>query len=295
MDNLVGQRFGRLVVIEQIAPYRYRCLCDCGNYVELPRCNLLSGHVKSCGCLVREDLTGKRFGMLTVLEFAESRRGNDGEKERFWKCQCDCGNITYVSTNSLKGGNTKSCGCLSGENLRANKKYNKYDFFENYVVGYTSNHNLPFYADIEDYNKIKDICWYDFKRGGMIVLLGAWVPTEKGDHKPGVPMHRFLGYKNCDHINRNELDNRKENLRPCNSTENARNRSKGSNNKSGFVGIWWDKEREKWQAFITIGKKRKHLGRYSNKEDAIIVRLKAEKEYFGEFAPQRHLFEQYGI
>ena len=38
-----------------------------------------------------------------------------------------------------------------------------------------------------------------------------------------------------------------------------------------------------------------HLGRFVNKEDAIVARLKAEKEYFGEFAPQRDLFVQCGI
>ncbi len=46
---------------------------------------------------------------------------------------------------------------------------------------------------------------------------------------------------------------------------------------------------------LEINKKKKHLGYFINKEDAIKARLIAEKEYFGEFAPQRHLFEQYEI
>lgn len=48
-------------------------------------------------------------------------------------------------------------------------------------------------------------------------------------------------------------------------------------------------------ARIVLDKKDIYLGRYSNKEDAIKARLEAEIKYFGEFAPQRHLFEQYGI
>ena len=48
-------------------------------------------------------------------------------------------------------------------------------------------------------------------------------------------------------------------------------------------------------ARIVLNKKDIYLGRYSNKEDAIKARLEAEIKYFGEFAPQRHLFEQYGI
>ena len=48
-------------------------------------------------------------------------------------------------------------------------------------------------------------------------------------------------------------------------------------------------------ARIVLNKKDIYLGRYSNKEDAIKARLEAEIKYFGEFAPQRHLFKQYGI
>ena len=50
-----------------------------------------------------------------------------------------------------------------------------------------------------------------------------------------------------------------------------------------------------WQVYISINKQRTHLGYFDNKEDAIKTRLKAEIKYYGEFAPQRHLFEQYNI
>jgi superfamily II DNA or RNA helicase len=52
------------------------------------------------------DLTGKRFGKLTVTKLTESRRG------RFWKCKCDCGRTSVVSTPHLVSGATKSCGCM---------------------------------------------------------------------------------------------------------------------------------------------------------------------------------------
>ena len=61
------------------------------------------------------------------------------------------------------------------------------------------------------------------------------------------------------------------------------------------IGVVYDRNREKWMARIVLNKKDIYLGRYSNKEDAIKARLEAEIKYFGEFAPQRHLFEQYGI
>ena len=58
------------------------------------------------------DLTGQRFGRLTAVAATERR---DGGGSVVWKCVCDCGKITYVSTNSLSSGRTKSCGCLQKE------------------------------------------------------------------------------------------------------------------------------------------------------------------------------------
>lgn len=55
-----------------------------------------------------EDLSGRRFGKLTVIDRAE----NVGNKIA-WNCICDCGNHAVVISNSLKTGNTKSCGCLA--------------------------------------------------------------------------------------------------------------------------------------------------------------------------------------
>jgi hypothetical protein len=52
-------------------------------------------------------MEGNKFGLLTVLHLREHRyRG-----QKVWVCLCDCGNTSEVRTNSLKSGNTKSCGC----------------------------------------------------------------------------------------------------------------------------------------------------------------------------------------
>lgn len=53
------------------------------------------------------DLTGQRFGKLTVLERTENIGTSAG-----WRCRCDCGKETVVRTASLRSGGTKSCGCL---------------------------------------------------------------------------------------------------------------------------------------------------------------------------------------
>ena len=57
------------------------------------------------------DLTGQRFGRLTVLRKAVSRKG----KQIRWLCQCDCGKISIVEGSSLRRKFTKSCGCLISE------------------------------------------------------------------------------------------------------------------------------------------------------------------------------------
>lgn len=128
---MIGRRFGRLTVIEQAEhksgeQYRYVCKCDCGNLVTVPGYSLRSGNTTSCGCYAREvrreiglsskgrksskaaDLKGQRFEYLFVLE----RAGSNKSGQALWKCLCNCGNITYVTTSKLKSGATVSCGCL---------------------------------------------------------------------------------------------------------------------------------------------------------------------------------------
>lgn len=54
-----------------------------------------------------KDLTGQKFGKLTVLEITNERRN----RQVVWKCQCECGNITYVVGQALRTGHTTTCGC----------------------------------------------------------------------------------------------------------------------------------------------------------------------------------------
>lgn len=126
--NLLGQRFGKLVVLEKTHKGRYiawRCQCDCGNEIIVITHNLLAGIVVSCGCYRKEnaaklfskDLTGQKFSELTVLGPTKERKNG----AIVWECQCSCGNKTYVQTGNLSSGHTKSCGHLNKNkpNLRS--------------------------------------------------------------------------------------------------------------------------------------------------------------------------------
>ena len=237
------------------------------------------------------DLTGQKFHKLTVI----SRAPNRG-RQTMWFCICDCGNEKTVGASHLKSGHTKSCGCYNVEkvaerNKNTKKKTNKYDLSGEYGIGWTSNTNKEFYFDLEDYDKIKEICWSEKIRDGFSMIQGYDIKS-----KCVVAMHVLLGYKDYDHIDRNELNNRKVNLRIATKRENSINRSLGKNNTSGVTGVRLYKPTNKWLA--TINKeKRKTIRLYygTSFEDAVVARLKAEKKYYGEFAPQQHLYKEYGI
>jgi len=61
------------------------------------------------------DLVGQRFGRLVVLEAA----GKNKHGQYIWKCECDCGKITFPVTDKLRKGYTKSCGCYGREKAAA--------------------------------------------------------------------------------------------------------------------------------------------------------------------------------
>lgn len=296
-SDLTGIRFGRLVVLGEDEP-RYKlgsdgynhkqtmwsCLCDCGSVKTISRMSLCYGNCNSCGCLNKEklhqrkkSLVGETFGTLTVVSEDES-------KNNYYLCKCSCENtnLVSVSASNLRSGGVLSCGCLKG---KSNKKYNTYDLYGNYGIGHDCN-NKEFYFDLEDYDKIKNYCWYiDDKNYVKTTFKGTTLKFHKV----------ITTYVLVDHINRNTVDNRKENLRDATYQENARNSSLAKNNKSGYTGVSWSKTMSKWESVIMVDRKRKVLGYFNNKEDAVKIRLQAEKEYFGEFSPQRHLFEEYGV
>ena len=63
------------------------------------------------------DMTGKKFGRLTVVEFDPNKKINN---KAYWICKCDCGNILSVRGQDLRQGKTKSCGCYMREKSSIN-------------------------------------------------------------------------------------------------------------------------------------------------------------------------------
>ena len=100
-----------------------------------------------------------------------------------------------------------------------------------------------------------------------------------------VLVHRLLTHAPetfvVDHINRNKRDNRLENLRITDKSENAFNSKTRVNNTSGVSGVWFRKDTNKWVAEIKKDYKKISLGCYATKEEAIEARKKVEEEIYG--------------
>lgn len=110
--NLTGKRFGKVIVLNQVQQHandkhtRWKFQCDCG-VVGDKTSNNFKKNVYCGKCYPQaRDLTGKKFGRLTVIAFSHKSKGS-----LHWKCICDCGNFKNVRSNLLKNGSISSCGC----------------------------------------------------------------------------------------------------------------------------------------------------------------------------------------
>lgn len=144
-DDLTGQHFGKLTVLERDFNYltkngkkprgsQWKCSCDCGGQITTSAKSLKKGTIISCGCVPKmmiaelgknslKDLSGKRFGKLTVIKrnTTYADENNIISKHTYWDCICDCGGKITTLGASLTQGLTISCGCITSvgeENIR---------------------------------------------------------------------------------------------------------------------------------------------------------------------------------
>ena len=193
VNDMIGKKFGRLTVIakdEELSNLKkvqhWICECECGTKKTVRGTALRAGEIKSCGCLQREksaeaaharveDLTGQKFGKLTVIE-----RDQSNMSQVFWICECECGNKKSISRQSLISGRTQSCGCINysiGEqniekilidnNIKYQRQYSFSDLPRRYFdfALFDENNNLLQLVEFDGpqhYNPIYD--WYDEKQ-----------------------------------------------------------------------------------------------------------------------------------
>lgn len=128
VEDLTGKQFGLWTVLyrdgekHKTRDIRWICECECGTVKSVLGKYLRTGKSISCGCSIKNDLTGQRFGKLTVLETIYNYEGYNRATH---KCECDCGNIVYIKGSQIY--KRKSCGCYitstANNSIGARKDY----------------------------------------------------------------------------------------------------------------------------------------------------------------------------
>ena len=230
-------------------------------------------------------IIGNVYGRWKVLEKIDKKGASK------YLCECSCKNKTrkIVFARHLKNGSSKSCGCFSVEKFIGRlKKYNKYDLTGSYGIGYTQK-NEKFVFDLDDYENIKEYMWNINNNG--------YVRSSRKNSDKTIYLHKLIMNNTnevIDHINNIRYDCRKLNLRKCTTQQNSFNKKLSKNSRTGIIGVNLRKTND-YVSRIRLNAEYINLGYFKNIDDAIYARLLAEKKYFGEFAPQKHLFEKYGV
>lgn len=258
-----GYRSGMLTAeyktdrIEQKSPV-WHCRCDCGGFTETTTKRLLSGAAKNCGCErvsnPRErDLTGQRFGKLTVLSRTEKRMDQGSV---VWLCQCDCGKQKEVSARRLIRGRVRSCGCLSDP---PPKDYVGKRFGRLTVMEYGGREYRRTEKSRATINLWK--CRCDCGKE-VLVPQSELQSGESGSCGCLMKERSQEALRLVDGTSVTILEGVKKGLR--------------STNKSGHTGVCLLKDGS-YQAYISFKKKRYYLGKYHDIKDAVRAREAAEK------------------
>lgn len=147
--------------------------------------------------------------------------------------------------------------------------------YENAIeVKMYGNNDLWTILDLEDFERFHDYKFYVIKGYAYVI------PDVKN-----IRLHKLIvDHLVVDHINQNKLDNRKANLRSATHSQNQINQSKRSDNTSGYKGVYWNKQKQKWVAQIKFNGRNKTLGQFNDIIEAAKVYDKAATELFGDFA-----------
>jgi len=263
-----------------------------------------------------KDLTGMRFGFLTVIRKTEQKKFG----VFLWECSCDCGKIAMLPANALTSGNTKSCGCyhdtcgiidLVGQRFGRLTVQKITNMRKNNTVVWECLCDCGKIAYIQGSNLRKGSTkscgcyrWYKHfidltgqKIGRLTVLKmcdskihheNAWecrcecgkvVSIRTSSLKAGTT-------RSCGCLNEVSIQAFKKNSEIANIDGTyiySLMQKTRANNTSGRIGVYYVKERNKWHARIEFKKKRYNLGAFEKKEDAIRARELAEEKLHGTF------------
>lgn len=219
------------------------------------------------------DLTGRRFGMLVVIERDHAAKSQHTR----WVCQCDCGKQASRAGSDLKAGDTWNCGC-SGfrqhwEPIPA----------EDGSVGIPLTQGKVAWIDARDLDTVRPHVWSTTRFNSKATFYALGHIDDRA-----VSLHRFLtnaaSGEVVDHADGDGLNNRRSNLRITTHAANMRNTRKRTGTSSRYKGVSWDGSRSKWQAYLSVDGRRIVLGRFDREEDAARAYDVAAKQYHKDFA-----------
>ncbi len=223
---------------------------------------------------VPNDLTGRTFGYLTVLE----PTGKQQRKYFIWRCRCKCGKEVELTSSVLLTGNTTSCGCLRAEIFPYHNRYEEGTALSMSLKETIHNPNSPSgYVGVSP-KRDKWVAYINYK--GVRYSLGTYNHLEdavkaRARAKEAVMEDAARIYEETDHLygeapTRPPRPEKKPFVHPDPVSVPARR----SDNTSGQTGV--TKQKGKWNATISVKGYRYRLGAYGNLEDAIAARKKAE-------------------
>lgn len=280
--DMTGFQKGKITVIERdltqsSKPTRWLCRCSCGNTISFTTESLKKSKPENLACNKCRftDYTGTTVGKLYVIGRSDKPHSGGGI---LYDCQCTiCGTKRTAFDNYLKRGGDLChvCDC-------------KNDF---HVVGETSicriklsNSVVDFMFDTEDLPFVSQYAWF---LGGAV---DSPQPTAViNGVKVSLPQLLFKHYGKYDDSlrvmfkNKDTMDCRKANLELVTYQQMIQYTRVYKNNKSGYKGVDFMPKLNKWRARIMIDGKEKHLGLFTNIDDAIKARKDAE-ERFGYYA-----------
>lgn len=201
----------------------------------------------------RADLTGQKFGRLTVIREIETNNGH-----RKFLCKCECGNEKVVQMNHLKSGNTKSCGCYRKERTPTNTIDIAGQKYGRLTVLKRSEKKVKYSAVWEckcDCGNIVDVATSDLKSGAT-KSCGCLLKENK--------LH--------EHIKKEKVDGvfipwiTKKSPPGASGVRGVRRRRKG--------------DKIKWEAHIGIKNKNIYLGQFDTIAEAAEARKRAERKYY---------------
>lgn len=141
-----------------------------------------------------------------------------------------------------------------------------------------------FIIDSNDFELVSKYTWFKSKRGYPVAHFSRKSPQ---GHKT-FSLHRYLfnfpPSGTIDHIDRDKMNNRRNNLRLCTQQQNSFNQSLRVTNSSGYTGVSINKATGMFEAYIHYKGKKKYLGLYTTAEEAAVVRDKEALKIFGKYA-----------